>query len=116
MYTYSTPAEDIGVPCQAEEFDIENLCEHFIGQPDDSDVQTDKLTRVSLIRKRAPMADILDLEEIEEKIQQYCQLLDLYAKASCELSPRRRKPTLAKCWALTSETSYSSLKNGTKSS
>ena len=90
VYTYSTPAEDIGVPCQAEEFDIETLCEHFIGQPDDSDIQTDELTRVPLIRKRAPMADTMDLEEIEEKIQQYCQLWDLYAKASCELSKRSK--------------------------
>ena len=72
MYTYSTPTEDIGVPCQAEEFDIETLREHFMGQPDDSDLQTDKLTKVPLIRKMAPMADIMDLREIEEKIQQYC--------------------------------------------
>ena len=90
VYTYSTPVEDIGIPCQAEEFDIETLREHFLGQPDDPDIQTDKLTRVPLIRKRAPMAETMDLEEIEEKIQQYCQLWDLYAKASCELARRSK--------------------------
>ena len=90
VYTYSTPTEDIGVPCQAEEFDIETLCEHFLGQSDDSDIETDELTRVPLIRKRAPMAEIMDLEEIEEKIQKYCQLWDLYARASCELSKRSK--------------------------
>ena len=90
VHTYSTPAEDIGVPCQAEEFDVETLHEHFLGQPDDSDIQTDELTRVPVIRKRAPMADIMDLEEIEEKIQQYCQLLDLYVKASCKLAKRSK--------------------------
>ena len=71
VYTYSTPAQDIGVPCQVEEFNIETLHEHFLGKPD-SDIQTDELTRVPLIRTWAPMADIMDLEEIEEKIQQYC--------------------------------------------
>ena len=90
VHTYSTPTEDIGVPCQAEEFDIETLCEHFLGQPDDSDIQTDELTRVPLIRKIAPMAEFMDLEEIEEKIQQYCQLLDLYTKASCKLAKRSK--------------------------
>ena len=90
VYTYSTPTEDIGVPCQAEEFDLKTLCEHFLGQPDDLDKETDKVTRVTLIRKRAPMADTIDLEEIEQKIQQYCQLWDLYARASCELSKRSK--------------------------
>ena len=88
VYTYLTPAEDIGVPCQAEEFDLETLCEHFLGQSDNSDIVTDELSRLPLIRKRAPMADIMDLEEIEEKIQQYCQIWNLYARASCELSKR----------------------------
>ena len=90
VYTYSTPAEDIRVPCQADEFDLETLHEHFPGQPDDTEIETDELTRVPLIRKRAPMADTMDLEEIEEKIQQYCQLWDLYARASCELSKRSK--------------------------
>ena len=90
VYTYSTPAEDIGIPCQAEEFDLETLCEHFLGQPDDSDIETDELTRVPLIRKRARIADTMDLEEIEEKIQQYCQLWELYARAFCELSKRSK--------------------------
>ena len=90
VYTYSTLAEDTGIPCQVEEFDKETLREHFLGQPDDSDIQTDKLTRVPLIRKRAPMVEIMDLEEIEEKEQQYCQLWDLYTKASWELAKRSK--------------------------
>ena len=47
---------------------------------------TSELKRIPLIRKRAHTADIMDLKEIEEKIGQYCQLWDLYAKASCELT------------------------------
>ena len=32
----------------------------------------------------------MDLEETEEKLQQYCQLWELYAKASCELTKRSK--------------------------
>ena len=32
----------------------------------------------------------MDLEETEEKLQQYCQLWELYAKASCELTRRSK--------------------------
>ena len=90
VYTYSTPAEDIGIACQQEEFDIETLWEHFRGQPDKAELDEDELSRIPLIRKKAPTADIMDLEETEEKLRQYCQLWELYAKASCELTKRSK--------------------------
>ena len=90
VHTYSTPAEDIGVACQQEEFNIVTLREYFQVQPDQEELNTDKLKRIPLIRKRAPTADIMDLEETKEKLQQYCQLWELYAKASCELTRRSK--------------------------
>ena len=82
---YSTPTEDIGLACQQE-----TLLEHFQGQSDQAELNTDELKRILLIRKRAPTADIMDVEETEEKLQQYCQLWELYAKASCELTKRSK--------------------------
>ena len=90
IYTYSTLTEDIEVACQQEEFDIQTLREHFLGQSDDTEPDTDELKRIPLVRKRASTADIMDQEEIEEKIQQYCQLWELYARASCELTRRSK--------------------------
>ena len=68
VYMYSTPAEDIAIACQQEEFDIETLWEHFLGQPDEAELDVDELSRIPLIRKKAPTADIMDLEETEEKL------------------------------------------------
>ena len=87
---YSTPVEDIGVASKQEEFDIETLHEHFQGQSEQAELGAYEFKRIPLIRKRAPTADIMDLKEIEEKIGQYCQLWDLYAKASCELTRRSK--------------------------
>ena len=60
VYTYSTPAEDIGIAYQQEEFDIETLQEHFQGQSDEAELDVDELRRIPLIRKRAPIADIME--------------------------------------------------------
>ena len=68
VYTYSTPATDIRIACQQEEFDIETLREHFQGQPDEAELDIDELSRIPLIRKKVPTADIMDLEETEEKL------------------------------------------------
>ena len=86
VHTYSIPAEDIGVACQQEEFDIMTLREHFQGQSDQAELSADELKRIPLIKKTAPTSDIMDLKEIEEKIGQYCQLWELYAKALCKLT------------------------------
>ena len=51
---------------------------------------TEELKRIPLIRKTAVPADTMDLREMEEKIGQYCQLWELYADASCELSRRSK--------------------------
>ena len=87
---YSIPAEDIGVACQEEEFDLTLLKEHFQKQLDQMEPQTDELKRIPLIRKRAPAADIMDMQETNEKIGQYCQLWELYAQASCKLTRRSK--------------------------
>ena len=54
------------------------------------ELSTDELKRIPMIKKRAPTADIMDLEETEEKIGQYCHLWELYVKASCELTRRSK--------------------------
>ena len=90
VHTYSMAAEDIGVACQQEEFDIATLREHFEGQSDQAELSANELKRIPLIKKRAPTADITDLKEIEEKIGQYCQLWELYPKVSCELTRRSK--------------------------
>ena len=66
------------------------LQEHVQGQSDQTELSTDKLKRIPLIKKRVPTADIMDMEETEAKIGQYCQLFELYAKASCELTRRSK--------------------------
>ena len=38
VYTYSTPADDKGVACQQEEFNIKTLQEHFQGQSDKAEL------------------------------------------------------------------------------
>ena len=85
-HIFNPPQEDIGVACQQEEFDLDALLEHFQGKSDQPELDTDELKRVPLVTKRAPTADIMDLEETEEKLQRYCQLWELYAKASCEMT------------------------------
>ena len=45
-----------------------------------------------MVRKVAAPADIMDLEEVEYKIRQYCQLWKLYAEVSVEL---KRKSNLS---------------------
>ena len=58
------PPEDIGIPCQQEEFNLN--------------------------KKTAAAADIMDLAEFKEKIGQYCQLWELYAEASYELTRKSK--------------------------
>ena len=56
----------------------------------------EELKRIPLVRKTAAAADIMDLQEIEEKIDQYCKLWELYADASYELARKTKSsPTEA---------------------
>ena len=87
VYTFFTPLEDIGVPCQQEEFDLELLAEKLQKDPATSELRMEELEleRIPLIKKIAVPADTMDLEEVEGKIRQYLQLWKLYAEISVEL-------------------------------
>ena len=92
MYTYSTPPKDIGVSCQEEEFDVNQLKEWFQSQTDTTEPEhhEEELKRVPLIQKTTAAADVMDIREIEEKLGQYGLLCQLYAEASCELTRRSK--------------------------
>ena len=65
----------------------------------------EELERIPLVRKVAAPADIMDLEEVEYKIRQYCQLWKLYAEVSVEL---KRKSNLSRESAVTACKVYGS--------
>ena len=90
MYTYLLPVEDIGVPCQLEEFNPDLLRERLQSHTDPMDHSKQDLKKIPLIRKTAAVADIMDMTEIEEKLGQYCQLWKLYGDASCELARKSK--------------------------
>ena len=98
MYTFLSPQEDIGVPCQQEEFDLNLLAEKLENSQNPREHHIEELERIPLIRKKAASADIMDVEEIEDKIHQYCQLWKLYAETSVEL---KRKSKLSREDAVT---------------
>ena len=98
VLTYLNPQEDIGVPCQQEPFDLELLTVLLQKDMDTSTTQEEKLERIPLVKKVAAPADIMDLEEVEHKICQYCQLWKLYTETSVKL---KRKSTLSQESALT---------------
>ena len=90
MYTFLTAPEDIGIPSQQEEFNLNHLAQQLeIGQ-DSNEHQMEELERIPLVRKIATPADVMDLEEIENKIHKYCQLWKLYAKNSVELKRKSK--------------------------
>ena len=92
MYTFLTPLEDIGVSCQQEQFDLELLTDLLQDDIDASTIHEEKLERIPRIKKIAGPADVMDQEEAESKIRQYCQLWQLYAEISVEL---KRKSELS---------------------
>ena len=92
------PPKDIGIPCQQEEFDLNLLAEQLENGEDPSEHHIEELERIPLVRKIAVPADIMDLDEIEDKIHQYCQLWKLYAETSVEL---KRKSKLSQENAVT---------------
>ena len=93
IYTFLTPSEDIGIPCQQEEFDLELLARKLQNDPENSKMCEEELVRILCIKKEAAPADCMDLEEVENKYQQYMQLWILYADISIEL---RKKTELSK--------------------
>ena len=92
MYTFLTPPEDIGIPCQREQFNPELLAEKLQSNIDTSTIHEEKLERIPRVKKIVAPADIMDLEEVEYKILQYCQLWKLYAEISVKL---KRKSMLS---------------------
>ena len=86
------PPEDIGVPCQQEEFDLELLAGKLQKDLETSELCMEELVRIALIKKIAAPADIMYLEEVEHKICQYWQVLILYGGISVELKRKSRLP------------------------
>ena len=93
IYAFLTLPEDIGIPCQQEEFDLELLARKLQNDPENNEMCVEELERISRIKKHAAPADCMDLEEVENKYQQYMQLWILYAEISIEL---RKKSELSK--------------------
>ena len=85
VYTFLNPPEDIGIPCQQEQFDLKLLAEKLQRDINTSSICEEKLKRIPLVKKIAAPADIMDLEEVEHKILQYCKLWKLYAEISVKL-------------------------------
>ena len=73
VYMYLSPAEDIGFPCQQEEFDLNLLRKWLRRHTDPIKHCSGELKRIPLIRKMAAAADIMDMAKIKEKMGQYCQ-------------------------------------------
>ena len=88
VYTFLAPPEDIGVPCQQEQFDLELLTALLQNEKDMSTIHEEKLERIPMIKKIAGPVDIMDREEAESKIPQYGQLWQLYAEISVELKKK----------------------------
>ena len=62
IYTFLTPSEDIGIPCQQEEFDLELLARQLKNDPENSEMCKEELIRIPCIKKEAAPADCMDLE------------------------------------------------------
>ena len=67
IYTFLTPREDIDIPCQQEEFNLELLARKFQNDPENSEMCVEELERIPRIRKEAAPADCMDLVEVENK-------------------------------------------------
>ena len=92
VFTYLDPPENIGIECQKEPFDPEFLRNILRGEEDTSTMQEEKLERIPSVKKLAGPADVMNREEAEYKIHQYCQLWTMYADNSVEL---KRKSELS---------------------
>ena len=67
IYMFLTPPEDIGIPCQQEEFDLELLARKLQNDPDNSEMCEEELIRIPCIKKEPATADCMNLEEVENK-------------------------------------------------
>ena len=99
IYMFLTPPEDIGIPCQQEEFDLELLTRKFQNDPENSEMCIEELERIPHIKKEAAPPDCMDLEEVGNKYRQYMQLWILYVDISIELRKKVRtfKGKCSKC-------------------
>ena len=92
VFTYLDPPENIGFKCQQEKFDLQFLRNALRGEHNTSSMHEEKLERIPSVKKLAGPADVMDWEEAEYKICQYCQLWTMYADNSVEL---KRKSELS---------------------
>ena len=90
IFTYLDPPENIGIECQKEPFDTEFLRNILQGEENTSTMQEEKLERIPSVKKLARPADVMDREEAEYKICQYCQLWTMYADNSVELKRKSK--------------------------
>ena len=79
VFTYIDPPENIGVKCQKEPFNTDYLRNILQGEEDTSTMQEEKPERIASLKKLARPADVMDREEAEYKIHQYCQLWTMFA-------------------------------------
>ena len=80
VFTYLDLPENIGIPCRKEQFDLEYLTDALRGKHDTSAIHEEKLERIPRVKKIAGPADVMDREEAEYKIHQYCHLWTMYAE------------------------------------
>ena len=88
VFTYLSPPENIGISCQKDPFDLEFLRNMLREEQDISMAQEEALERIPNIKKLAGPADMMSLEETEQKIHQFCHLWQLYADISVELKKK----------------------------
>ena len=88
VFTYLDPPENIGFKCQQEQLDPEFLRNALRGEQYTTTMHKEKLKRIPSVKKLAGPADVMDQEEAEYKICQYCQLWTMYADNSVELKKK----------------------------
>ena len=92
--------QNIGIPCQKDPFDLELLRNMLREEQDISMAQEEALERIPNIKKLAGPADMMSLEETEQKIRQFYHLWQLYADTSVELKKKSellQNSTVAAC-------------------
>ena len=80
------------MPCQREEFNLELLVEKFDNGHNSDEPLMQELELVPLIRKITAPADVMDLDEIQYHISQYCKLWTLYVDTSIQLKRASKLP------------------------
>ena len=88
VFTYLSPAENIGIACRKDPFDPDFLHNMLREEQDINMAQEESLERIPNIKKLAGPADTMSLEETEQKIRQFCHLWKLYADTSVELKKK----------------------------